>query len=398
VNGVDLVLAGAALTFAVLGWRIGLLRGLAAVAGVAVGAAIAFVAADLLDDALALSGLQRALVAVGAMGVTSVLAQSLLTRAVQPIHDGVEASGAAVVNRSGGALLTTAVLVVMVWAMATALALMPASPLGPLMRGSAVLVGMERLAPTDAGGLFGAFRGVAPGQAPRVFTGLGLVPPPQVPAPDDSVITAAARATARQSVVRVSGEGACGSLVSGTGVVVAPGLVVTNAHVVAGVAVPVVSSAATGTTLPASVVRFDPRLDLAVLRAERLALPPAPVGRDPLPLDVVALAGYPEGGVQQVVPGRVRGLVQATGEDIYGTDDVHRPVVIMAAAVEPGDSGGPVLDADGRVVAVVFAATVGAADQAGYALPISAVAPLLPGAATAAAQVAPPLPQDCPVR
>jgi S1-C subfamily serine protease len=165
---------------------------------------------------------------------------------------------------------------------------------------------------------------------------------------------------------------------------------------VAGVASPVVTALGGATSARSVVVRFDPALDVAVLRVAGLPVPPAPTGPDPDPAQSVALVGYPEGGAQRVLPARVRGTVEATGEDLYGRAGVHRPVVVLAAGVEPGDSGGPVLGADGRILGLVFAATIDRVGQTGYALPLSAVAPLLPGAAQAPALVTADLPSDCP--
>jgi S1-C subfamily serine protease len=167
-------------------------------------------------------------------------------------------------------------------------------------------------------------------------------------------------------VVRIVGQ-ACGEIQSGSGFVVAPNEIATNAHVVAGVAVPQVQEQGGGTQ-PASVVLFDPEMDLAVLR---IAEAPGPV----LPLlgsqaergAGGAVLGFPGGGDLQGERAAVRRPIDAVGRDIYGAGTVVRKVYELQATVEPGDSGGPFVLPDGRVAGIVFAAST-TDDGVGYAI------------------------------
>ncbi|HEX3947004.1 MAG TPA: MarP family serine protease, partial [Acidimicrobiales bacterium] len=177
-------------------------------------------------------------------------------------------------------------------------------------------------------------------------------------------------AAAEGSTVKVLGE-ACGYLQEGSGFVVAPGLVVTNAHVVAGeTATEIVVD---DLTYPATPVLFDPKFDLAVLRTRAplgppLALDPDEAGRG----TQGAVLGYPENGSLVVGPAGVASSLTAQGRDIYNQGSVVRTVYQLDADVQPGNSGGPVVGADGTVIGVVFSRSTVDADV-GYALASPAV-------------------------
>jgi S1-C subfamily serine protease len=164
-----------------------------------------------------------------------------------------------------------------------------------------------------------------------------------------------AAAKARQSVVRVEGS-ACQEISSGSGFVVAPGFVATNAHVLAGVATPiVVSSSGKFRAVP---VWFNDRLDFAVLRVEGLEAPVLPLAGDaPDPGQTGAILGYPGGGPLKVDPGVMKARYQAVGRDIYGESLVTREIYQMQATIHPGNSGGPFVLPNGSVAGVMFGAS-----------------------------------------
>jgi len=188
-------------------------------------------------------------------------------------------------------------------------------------------------------------------------------------------------------VVRVSGEAeACGRGQEGTGFVVAPGRVVTNAHVVAGMSEPQVQAGGAGRWLPGRVVVFDAARDLAVLDVPDLPARPLALGADRVRGDDVVVAGFPLNGPYVLSPGRVRDVLPALGEDIYAAEAVTRQVYSLHADVRPGNSGGPVLDPSGAVVGVVFARSLDD-PSTGYALTLAEAAPVLQAAATASEEV-----------
>jgi S1-C subfamily serine protease len=193
-------------------------------------------------------------------------------------------------------------------------------------------------------------------------------PAPPVGRPDPSVLREPGVRRAAPSVVRVLGT-ACGLGVSGTGWVVGRGLVVTNAHVVAGQDDTTVDSAGTP-PLPARAVAFDPRNDLAVLRVGGLTAPPLEQA-EPRAGSSGAVLGYPENGPLSAKPARIGRTTVVLSVDAYGRGPVPRRITSLRARVRPGNSGGPLLDSSGRVVGTVFAARVEGA--AGYAVPPSVV-------------------------
>ncbi len=196
---------------------------------------------------------------------------------------------------------------------------------------------------------------------PSVFDGLAPPLSGTVPLPSDAQAHALAGAAAA-STVKIQGL-ACGEWLEGSGFTVAPGLVATNAHVVAGESDPEVQ---VGTTRYHAVpVFYDPEFDLALLRTSAPIGPPLQLA----PADVArgtqgVVLGYPENGPLTAGPAAVAGVVSAQGRDIYGSQVVVRDVYELDAVVRPGNSGGPLIGPGGAVLGMVFSrstvsATVG---------------------------------------
>ena len=222
----------------------------------------------------------------------------------------------------------------------------------------------------------GVQRFLAQNGFPVVFTGL----PPEVAGPVSLPSDAAERAAvvrAESSTVQIMGTG-CGVIQEGSGFVVAPGLVVTNAHVVAGMASPVVID--TNGRHAATAALFDPRLDLAVLRVPGLA--DAPLAVDARVVDrgtTGVVLGFPGGGPFTYGKAGVAASFEALGLDIYGKSQTRREIYQLDATVNPGNSGGPLVSSgvrgipDGTVIGVVFARST-TYPGVGYALAMPAVA------------------------
>jgi len=180
--------------------------------------------------------------------------------------------------------------------------------------------------------------------------------------------------------VKVEGPG-CGVIQEGSGFAVGGGLVVTNAHVVAGVAAPQVIDGSG--PHPATAVLFDPELDVAVLAVRGLAAPPLTLDRGPTVSrgSTGAVLGYPNGGAFTYGAAGVMAWFEATGLDIYGRNQITRTVYELAAVIRPGNSGGPLVyesanradPLNGQVVGVVFARST-TDSQVGYALGSAPVA------------------------
>jgi S1-C subfamily serine protease len=195
-----------------------------------------------------------------------------------------------------------------------------------------------------------------------VFAGLE----PKLPAPiaiPASVDTPEVK-NAAQAVVKVSSLG-CGGLVTGSAFSIGGGYVVTNAHVVSGTHGHHVMTP-DGGELAATVVYFDPARDLALLNVQGLSTPglgfgPATRGTE------AAVIGYPGGGPEKIEPAVVDGAVEAQGRDIFSTNPVTRQVYVISGKVRPGNSGGPLVDLQGKVLGIVFATSASDPNQA-YAL------------------------------
>jgi S1-C subfamily serine protease len=217
-----------------------------------------------------------------------------------------------------------------------------------------------------------------PGGLPPFFVDVGPGQTPAVQRPGGVQVEAAVSAAAK-STVKVEGEG-CGGVKSGSGFVAAPGLVVTNAHVVAGIARPYVLDG-NGRHQTTTVV-LDPDLDIAVLRTSGLAGAPLPVLRTLSGRGAGgAVLGYPGGESFQASPGAVRSHFDAMGRDIYDRHVTTRSVYQLDARVRPGSSGGPFVTPSGEVVGVVFAASA-LRDSVAYALTGPDIAPKIDQAAT----------------
>lgn len=206
---------------------------------------------------------------------------------------------------------------------------------------------------------------ISPNGFPQVF--IGLEPNPSqssVNIPDMGELTPAVKKDAA-SVVKIEGAG-CGGVVEGSGFVAADGIVVTNAHVIAGVQHPQVIDA--NGVHNTTVINFDPNLDFAVLRVLNLAGAPLKIDTNTVESGTAgAVLGYPGGGDFTAKAAAVIDSYTANGRNIYNEDSVARQIYSVRADVIPGNSGGPLIDKDGDVIGIVFAESL-TYQHVGYAL------------------------------
>ncbi len=278
------------------------------------------------------------------------------------------------VDRAAGALLSVGALLLATWFLALNLVHGPSPTLAREIRRSAIVRGLAATLPEPPPLLAQVRRFLNRFGFPEVFAGLPPAPAAPVEGPARREVRRAV-AAADDATVQVVGE-ACGRIQEGSGFLAAPGYVVTNAHVVAGVDAPEVREA-DGAAHAATTVLFDPRLDLAVLRVAEPVGPPLPLATEPAERgEGAAVLGYPEGGGLAAVPAAVRARLEAVGRDIYGRGRVRRDVYELQAEVRPGNSGGPFVDADGTVLGVVFAGST-TDPGIGYALASEEVGPVV---------------------
>jgi S1-C subfamily serine protease len=195
-------------------------------------------------------------------------------------------------------------------------------------------------------------------------------PPADVPAPTRGVLASRGVVAAAPSVVKIVGT-ACGLGIEGSGWVAAPGLVITNAHVIAGETDTTVQVRGLGATLDAHPVEFDPINDIAVLRVPGLRAPALKLARRALQGTSVGILGFPLDGPYDRQPGRLGSTQVTLTEDAYGNGHFQRDISAVRGLIRPGNSGGPLIDRGGRVLGTVFAAITNAApgQSGGFAVP-----------------------------
>jgi S1-C subfamily serine protease len=377
VNLID-ILAVVLVVFAALaGYRSGALPQIGGILGALAGAAIALALVPTLTGLVGdLDPLPRAIVVLGgilgAVAVGEMIGAALGGAVGRSLGRGVLSA----MDRVAGMVVGVGQALLVLWLAGGLLALGPLPRITSQVNSSTVIRWLAVLPPPiefadglgrllDASGL------------PDVFLGLEPRPAAPVDRPSDPQADRIAR-SARGSTARVAAH-ACGATLSGTGFAVAPGYLVTNAHVVAGsdrVRVDLGDD-----LVDAKVVMFDPQLDIAVLRAPGVRAPGLRFATsEPDRGTAAAAIGYPEGGPQTVVPAAVAADYRAVGRDIYGRGHVTREILELRAAIEQGDSGGPLVLADGTIGGVVFAQSR-TEPEVGYALaavPVSvAIAPVL---------------------
>jgi len=198
-------------------------------------------------------------------------------------------------------------------------------------------------------------------------------PSPDVRAPSSAIAKDPEVRAARRSVVRVLGT-ACGLGVSGSGWVAGDGVVVTNAHVVAGQDDTTVQLGGEGTRHDADAIWFDPDNDLAILRVSGISGTPA-LDQDSGASSgtSAAIMGYPQNGPFNVRAGRLGQTQTVASQDAYGRGPVRRRITALRGVVRQGNSGGPMVDGEGRVVTTIFASSVGSRQRTGYGVPASIV-------------------------
>ncbi|MCA1717769.1 MAG: MarP family serine protease [Actinobacteria bacterium] len=347
------------------GFRTGFLAGALSLVGVVLGAALGsrIIPALLEGDGDLVFG---SVITLASIVAFAVLGDILARAASSFLQEKIEGANSEALDRAGGALLGVALSLTLVWVAATfALGTPLLSSLHPTMHESTVLGALNRAMPSTL--LTQAVSRLDPIPS---FRGpkADVADPNQEIASDPEVLASTSR------VLRVSGV-ACGYGIEGSGWVAAPDLVVTNAHVVAGEISTQVQPEGNGLPLPARVMAFDEKNDIAVLRVDDLRLSPLRLA-EPRNSEPVALLGFPENGPFDIRAGRVGDTTRVISNDAYNRGPVERTVTSFKGFVRPGNSGGPAVNEEGEVVATVFASRADS-DDAGYGIPTSLVKQLV---------------------
>lgn len=369
---IDLLLVVVLLWYAAVGYRQGLAVGALSLLGFAVGALAAVRIAPGLADHL--EGPVRSAVLLVAVLVAAWVGQVLGGMIGVRLRSGVSRPGLRVLDQVLGSVAGLVAAALVLWFVAGAAREIAPPSLARQLSSSVVLGRIDALVPARVDALAAQFRQeISSSSFPRVFDGVRPEPLVPVQAPDANAIPPAVQAQVRRSVVKITGDAAsCDRGQEGSGAVVAPERVITNAHVVAGVRAPRVQLVDGGRRYPATVVLFDPRVDVAVLAVPGLPAPALPLGEPMQRGDDAAVVGYPGNGPYREVPARVRSRISATGEDIYGGPGATRQVYSLYAQVEQGNSGGPLVSVDGRLAGLIFAKSLEDAST-GYALTLDEI-------------------------
>ncbi len=365
------------------GWRNGILRSVSVILGIAAGGVAAYLAVPVVAAAIPSPewriGVTVALsvLLLGAGHLTGATVERALrrrrdddTRRIRDLSTAERLFGA-VANLFAAALIVTLV--------AGSVAQLGVPVLSQALKRSVVIATIDRLTPAPIDdGLARVRAAILEQGIPTIDQALGGITDGQRP-PDVDTSTDPLAAAAR-SVARISGTAyACGQNQSGSGFIVAPERVMTNAHVVAGVDNPVVELP-DGQILDGRVVLFDPDLDVAVIAVPGLEGRALPVEDAGIGTQGV-VDGYPFGGPFTSAPAEVRAISQENVADIYGDRNNPREVLTLAATVQPGNSGGPFITGDGSVGGLVFARNSDHANV-GYATSTAQLADVLAGVST----------------
>jgi S1-C subfamily serine protease len=374
VTGIDWLIVAFTLLLAFYGYVQGFIVGALSLAGFAIGAFVGTRVGPLLlpggshSQYAPLFGLLGALLA-GGMLASGFEGIGVHARAA------LRLPGLRTVDGLLGAALTACVGLGVAWIIgAVAIDASNSTPLRKDIQQSAILSELNDILP-PSGPILHALARFDP--LPSV-TG----PAANVPRPNAAVLKSPGVRAAEHSVVRVIGT-ACGLGIEGSGWVAAPGVVVTNAHVVAGESDTTVQIGGAPPGLGARAIAFDPHDDVAILRVPGLTARPLKMEGNPKPGTSAAILGYPLDGPFDAEAGRLGATQVVNTEDAYGNGPVQRQITSLRGKVRPGNSGGPMVDPAGRVAATVFAAITGGGGKGpgGFAVPNSLVRQQLAAAA-----------------
>jgi S1-C subfamily serine protease len=357
LNVLDLLIGIFIVVSVLRGARTGFLAGVFSLVGVVIGASVGSrIAPSLLPDGG--NPIYGAGITLGSILAFSVLGEVIARSMGGSLRNRLSSPTSATLDGVGGALLGFALALVLVWAVGVfALQSPTLASLQPAAQDSRILQTLKERMPS--GLLTQAVADLQP--LPKIRG-----PEPEVAAPEGNIVNDPDVQAASRRTLRVTGT-ACGYGVEGSGWVAGRDLVVTNAHVVAGETATWVQLGGSGQQLPAEVVAFDARNDIAVMRVDGLDLAPLPVAAA-RPGEAAAVIGFPQNGPLDIEPARTGTTERVVSTDAYDNGPVERIVTSFRVYVRPGNSGGPAVNADGQVISTIFASRTDS-NNSGYGVP-----------------------------
>jgi S1-C subfamily serine protease len=374
----DLILIAVIAAFAVAGYRQGFIIGVLSLLGFVAGIGLGAYVAPGISRALATRASWQAFLAILVVFVLAVIGMLIASGIGVTVRSRLNGRQLTFADSLGGAAVNVIAVVIVAWIIGSFVVNSPQFPaVSRQVSNSAVLRTVDKVMPRSALYLpmFPQMRTlISHGLYSQVFDAIGAHSGAGLTDPGTSLTSSLALTTDERSIVMIKGTATtCSLVIEGSGFVISPGHVLTNAHVVAGVDQGLVVSTGPGTSaLQAHVVLYDPENDVAVLDVPSLKAPPLQFVGPPAYDSPGIVAGYPESHPFIAVPATIGGAFPATGPDIYQTGSVNRQIFDIKAQIEPGNSGGPLLSNSGKVYGVVFAASTNIVGT-GYALTASQV-------------------------
>ena len=368
----DLLLIALLVSYAVFGFRRGFILSLGSFVGIVGGAVAAFFAIPMVTGWVTASQFRLPVILVVVV-VLIGLGQAGGAALGAVIRRRVDKTPLRSIDRLFGAAITLVAAALVVSTLAFGLGSLGVPVVSQAIGSSAVVSTIDRVTPDSVKALEAKVRSLfALDGLPRLFEAIGTGTPVPVPTSNN---TAAQQASGR-SVVKITGNAyQCGQNQSGSGFVSSTGRVVTNAHVVAGVTQPVVITPA-GATFTGRVIYFNSVQELAVIAVNGLPTAALPLAADLTTGATAVFDGYPLGGPFRSSPAAVQNVATINSPDIYGANPAPREVYYLAADVQEGNSGGPLLDAGGHVVGVIFARSA-TTSHLGFAMTTKDLAPVV---------------------
>jgi S1-C subfamily serine protease len=378
VSWVDVVVILLALVAAVSGWRHGMAVALLSFVGVLTGAVLGVRLAPLIAAGVE-APTTRIIVSIVVVVLLVALGETTGVFFGRRIRDRITGERTLQVDSTLGSVLQAITVVLAAWLVALPLASASFPGLAAGVRGSEVLRAVDSVMPEGAKALPAELRQLLNNSGfPDVLSPFAETPITEVGPPNPLLAQSPVVADVASSVLKIRGRApSCARQLEGSGFVIGPELVLTNAHVVAGTSetgVEVTGRRGRVSELAAEVVLYDPSVDLAVLRVPGLQA--TPLTFDPQPAsagDDAIVLGYPLDGPYTATAAKVRSMINLKGPDIYDDGEVTRQVYTVRAVVRSGNSGGPMIAPDGRVIGVVFGAALDD-QETGFVLTVEQVA------------------------
>lgn len=371
MNSLDLLIILIMVAYAISGYIQGFVVNLIATAGLLAGGLLALaVVPRVLGGSM--PTLSSSLLALGLVIGAGAIGQAIGTFIGSVLRNGLVWKPLRWVDAVAGSALSIVAVLTAAWALGYSVSGTSIPYLSTASRDSSILERVDRIMPAQATSVLRSFNEVLDSNLfPRYIDPFDSEDIKQVEPPDEATLAGAGVARARDSVVKILGQGVCDRGIEGSGFAYADGRIMTNAHVVAGVRAPTVVIG--DRRVETRVVLFDRKLDVAVLAVDGVNLRPLAFDQGAKAGQAAAILGYPENGPFDARAARIRNEMRLSSPDIYDRGEVVRETFAVRGLVRSGNSGGPLVSESGKVLGVIFAASV--SDRStGYALTATQVA------------------------